>query len=159
MRRSKDLISLLQRGSMHRVPTQVYQSIGAPRGNTPVQMTCSVRRAVGQVDEVTSGGYHDPMKAVGIKTLKAKLSEYVRLAKSGETILVTEREDVVAELRPAHRQPQPAGSLEDALETLADRQEIILRSAEGRWTGPRTVTRLAGFSSQALLDELRRDGE
>jgi prevent-host-death family protein len=31
------------------------------------------------------------MKAVGIKQLKAHLSEYVRLAKAGETVLVTER--------------------------------------------------------------------
>jgi len=37
------------------------------------------------------------MRAVGIKVLKAKLSEYVRLAKAGETILVTERDEVVAE--------------------------------------------------------------
>ena len=39
------------------------------------------------------------MKAVGIKELKARLSEFVRLVKSGETVLVTERDEVVAELR------------------------------------------------------------
>ncbi len=38
------------------------------------------------------------MLAVGIKVLKNKLSEYVRLAASGETILVTDRDKVVAEL-------------------------------------------------------------
>jgi antitoxin (DNA-binding transcriptional repressor) of toxin-antitoxin stability system len=38
------------------------------------------------------------MRAVGIKLLKNKLSEYVRLAASGETILVTDRNRVVAEL-------------------------------------------------------------
>jgi len=41
------------------------------------------------------------MKAVGVKQLKARLSEYLRLTKAGETILVTERDEVVAELRPA----------------------------------------------------------
>lgn len=40
------------------------------------------------------------MRSVGIKTLKNKLSEYVRLAASGETVLVTDRDRVVAELRP-----------------------------------------------------------
>ena len=40
------------------------------------------------------------MKAVGLKVLKNKLSEYVRLAASGETVLVTDRETVVAELVP-----------------------------------------------------------
>ena len=48
------------------------------------------------------------MKVVGIKQLKARLSEYVGLAKAGETVLVTEREEVVAELRPSrHQSPIP----------------------------------------------------
>lgn len=38
------------------------------------------------------------MKSVGIKVLKNKLSEYVRLAAAGEIILVTDRDQVVAEL-------------------------------------------------------------
>ena len=38
------------------------------------------------------------MRAVGIKILKNKLSEYVRLAASGETVLITDRDRVVAEL-------------------------------------------------------------
>jgi antitoxin (DNA-binding transcriptional repressor) of toxin-antitoxin stability system len=38
------------------------------------------------------------MRAVGLKVLKNKLSEYVRLAQGGETILVTDRDRVVAEL-------------------------------------------------------------
>ncbi|MGD2151896.1 MAG: hypothetical protein PVG79_01430 [Gemmatimonadales bacterium] len=40
------------------------------------------------------------MRSVGLKILKNKLSEYVRLAASGETILVTDRDRVVAELGP-----------------------------------------------------------
>lgn len=40
------------------------------------------------------------MRAVGIKILKNKLSEYVRLAAGGEVILVTDRDRVVAELTP-----------------------------------------------------------
>jgi antitoxin (DNA-binding transcriptional repressor) of toxin-antitoxin stability system len=40
------------------------------------------------------------MRSVGIKVLKNKLSEYVRLAAAGETILVTDRDRVVAELGP-----------------------------------------------------------
>ena len=38
------------------------------------------------------------MRSVGIKVLKNKLSEYVRLAASGETVLVTDRDRVVADL-------------------------------------------------------------
>jgi prevent-host-death family protein len=95
------------------------------------------------------------MKAVGIKTLKAKLGEYVRMAKAGETILVTEREDVVAELRPARRQPRGESTLEDSLDALAERGEATLRSSQGPWKGPRAAVRVKGLSSQALLDALR----
>jgi antitoxin (DNA-binding transcriptional repressor) of toxin-antitoxin stability system len=40
------------------------------------------------------------MRAVGLKILKNKLSEYVRLAARGETVLVTDRDRVVAEIVP-----------------------------------------------------------
>ncbi len=52
------------------------------------------------------------MRSVGIKLLKNKLSEYIRLASQGETILVTDRDRVVAEIT----QPQSgrAGSIADA---------------------------------------------
>jgi antitoxin (DNA-binding transcriptional repressor) of toxin-antitoxin stability system len=48
------------------------------------------------------------MRAVGLKILKNKLSEYVRLAQSGETILVTDRDRVVAELVPPREGRGPA---------------------------------------------------
>ena len=38
------------------------------------------------------------MQSVGIKTLKNRLSQYVRAAAAGETVLVTDRGQVVAEL-------------------------------------------------------------
>ncbi|MCC6196176.1 MAG: type II toxin-antitoxin system Phd/YefM family antitoxin [Burkholderiales bacterium] len=40
------------------------------------------------------------MHAVGLKILKNRLAEYVRLAAQGETVLITDRERVVAELVP-----------------------------------------------------------
>jgi prevent-host-death family protein len=40
------------------------------------------------------------MQKVGLKTLKNKLSEYVRLAASGETVVITDRGRVVAEIVP-----------------------------------------------------------
>ncbi len=39
---------------------------------------------------------------MGLKVLKNKLSEFVRLAAGGETILVTDRDRVVAEIGPPH---------------------------------------------------------
>ncbi len=40
------------------------------------------------------------MQSIGIKALKNRLSEYVRAAAAGETVLVTDRGQVVAELVP-----------------------------------------------------------
>jgi antitoxin (DNA-binding transcriptional repressor) of toxin-antitoxin stability system len=53
------------------------------------------------------------MRAVGLKVLKNKLSEYVRLAENGETIFVTDRDRVVAELAPprAGRSPFVADAM------------------------------------------------
>ena len=42
------------------------------------------------------------MRAVGIKTLKNRLSEYLRIVAGGETVLVVDRDRVVAELAPPH---------------------------------------------------------
>lgn len=47
------------------------------------------------------------MRAVGLKILKNKLSEYVRLAARGETVLVTDRDRVVAELGPPREGRSP----------------------------------------------------
>jgi antitoxin (DNA-binding transcriptional repressor) of toxin-antitoxin stability system len=60
------------------------------------------------------------MRSVGLKVLKNKLSEYVRLAASGETVLVTDRDRVVAEIVP----PNPSRSplLADALLAEAVRE-------------------------------------
>ena len=40
------------------------------------------------------------MRSVGVKVLNSRLSEYLRLAASGETVLVTDRDRVVAEIGP-----------------------------------------------------------
>jgi antitoxin (DNA-binding transcriptional repressor) of toxin-antitoxin stability system len=53
------------------------------------------------------------MRSVGLKELKNKLSEYLRLAAAGETVLVTNRDRVVAEIGPPSPTRSPA--LSDAL--------------------------------------------
>jgi antitoxin (DNA-binding transcriptional repressor) of toxin-antitoxin stability system len=50
------------------------------------------------------------MRSVGIKVLKNKLSEYLRLAAGGETVLVTDRDRVIAELiAPREGRSAPVG--------------------------------------------------
>ena len=58
------------------------------------------------------------MMTVGIKTLKNKLSEYVRAAAAGEIVQVTDRGKVVAELVP----PRAAAIAEESPSSDAERQ-------------------------------------
>lgn len=93
------------------------------------------------------------MKMVGIKQLKARLSEYVGLAKAGKTVFVTVRGEVVAELRPARPQMPVADRLEELLEGLAAAGEIT-RAAQpkGDWTWRSLGLGLPSGTAQALLD-------
>src|SRR5207244_10133603 len=59
------------------------------------------------LDKVAPRSYLRPMRAVGLKTLKNRLSEYVRAAAGGETVLVTDRDRVVAELGPPREGRSP----------------------------------------------------
>ena len=67
------------------------------------------------------------MRVVGIKILKNRLSEYVRLAASGESVLVTDRDRVVAQLGPPP--PQRAESVPDVLLAQAVRQGLVTPAA------------------------------
>jgi antitoxin (DNA-binding transcriptional repressor) of toxin-antitoxin stability system len=73
-----------------------------------------------RIDVVASGSYYAPMRSVGLKILKNKLSEYVRIAASGEIVLVTDRDRVVAELGPPQAGRSPI--LSDALLAEAVRE-------------------------------------
>ncbi|MDP3911347.1 MAG: hypothetical protein Q8Q14_13245 [Gemmatimonadales bacterium] len=98
------------------------------------------------------------MKTVGVKRLKARLSEYLRTVKAGETVLVTERDEVVAELRPARRQALPPAGLTAALEMLAESGDITRAvAAMAGWRWRTSGLGLPAGTAAELLDELRRE--
>ncbi len=92
------------------------------------------------------------MRAVGLRVLKNQLSEYVRLAASGETVLVTDRERVVAELIPPREGRAP--SAQDALLADAVRKGWLTPAL-----GPATdlAPRRPIMSLDALMGELTTD--
>ncbi|MGH7090386.1 MAG: type II toxin-antitoxin system Phd/YefM family antitoxin [Stellaceae bacterium] len=92
------------------------------------------------------------MRAVGLKTLKNKLSEYVRLAASGETVLVTDRDKVVAELVP----PQPGRSSRVADAVLAElvRNGLMTPASQPR-SGP--PPRHPVMSHEELMRQIEED--
>lgn len=92
------------------------------------------------------------MRAVGIKALKNKLSEYVRVAAGGETILVTDRDRVVAELGPpaAGRAEQVSDvALADAVRNGWLRPPLL--------RGPLSIERRPVAPLDDLLAELARN--
>ncbi|MFQ6045219.1 MAG: type II toxin-antitoxin system Phd/YefM family antitoxin [Gemmatimonadales bacterium] len=98
------------------------------------------------------------MRTVGIKQLKARLSEYLRVVRSGETVLVTDRDEVVAELRPVRARPAPREGIEDVLQGLAERGEITPAVREkGTWTWHVRGLGLPQGTADALLDDMRTD--
>jgi len=102
--------------------------------------------------KVATGSYFYAMRAVGIKSLKNKLSEYVRLAAAGETVLVTDRDRIVAELRPPS--PERSASLHDALLADAVRKGWIAPATERSDQAP---TRAPVASLAEVLDGLSND--
>ena len=94
------------------------------------------------------------MRAVGLKVLKNRLSEYVRLAAGGETVLVTDRDRVVAELGPP--QPGRSGLLSDAFLAEAVREGWITPpSIAGAAAGPPPRKPVMGFED--LMGDLQHD--
>ena len=92
------------------------------------------------------------MRAVGLKVLKNKLSEYVRLAEGGETVLVTDRDRVVAEIVPPDTTRSPV--LADALLAEAVRKGWITPPAFAASTPP---PRNPVTSFRKLKKELEQD--
>ena len=94
------------------------------------------------------------MRSVGLKVLKNKLSEYVRLAAGGETVLVTDRDRVVAELVPPRGGRSPL--LADAMLAEAVRRGWITPPALPA-AGPPPRKPIMAFRD--LLKELQHDRE
>ena len=95
------------------------------------------------------------MRAVGLKVLKNKLSEYVRLAQGGETILVTDREVVVAELVPPRASRSPA--VADAVLAELMRKGWVTPAARPMTSPPPRGALVAFEELMRELDEARAD--
>lgn len=98
------------------------------------------------------------MKAVGVKELKARLSEYLRAVKAGERFLVTDRDQVVAEIRPVSHLAAPVGDVDQLLDALAETGEVSrARLAKGKWTWRPRGLGLGAGAARELLDAVRAE--
>ena len=89
------------------------------------------------------------MQTVGLKTLKNKLSKYVRQAAAGETIVITDRGRTVAEIVPPRRQP----------ELVVERgvREGWIRPATRGANWPPAPKPVPGLTFEQLMIDLERD--
>lgn len=94
------------------------------------------------------------MRSVGLKVLKNRLSEYIRLAAGGETVLVTDRDRVVAEIVPPQATRSPL--IADALLAEAVREGWLTPPAVSG-SGPPPRKPIMTFPE--LMRELRHDRE
>jgi antitoxin (DNA-binding transcriptional repressor) of toxin-antitoxin stability system len=96
------------------------------------------------------------MKVVGVRELKNRLSQYLQMARKGEYVLVTDRGQVVAEIRQADpatlADRVPAG-----LASLVSRGIVSLGTENDAAVYP-LMKRIPGMpSALKLLEEERRE--
>lgn len=99
------------------------------------------------------------MRVVGIRELKARLSEYLREVRRGEVFLVTDRDRVVAELRPPRSDLPPVGDeLDQVFEALIEAGEVqAARAPKAGWTWSPQGIELESGRADNVLDWVRAD--
>ena len=107
---------------------------------------------------MTPCGYYGHMKKAGIAALKNNLSRYIDQVKAGESILVMDRNQPVAQIVPLGRKERGLASAEDRL-TRLERKGLIRRGTRSsiKWLLKRRRPKLKGSVLQDFLDE-RRSG-
>jgi antitoxin (DNA-binding transcriptional repressor) of toxin-antitoxin stability system len=101
------------------------------------------------------------MKAVGTKVLKDNLSKYLKMVREGETILVTDRDEVIAEI---HRPTTPIPGKVSRWEAFLNeevRRGRMTRAATGKAPPFERLLRLPRpekpIDLQELLDYIKAD--
>jgi antitoxin (DNA-binding transcriptional repressor) of toxin-antitoxin stability system len=94
------------------------------------------------------------MSSVGLRELKNQLSKYVERAKSGETVSITDRGHVVAELNPP-KKISPTGEPTTTLDELRRKGLLYGGKANDPSLYPSMPRALKRSSVLTLLDEER----
>ncbi|MEX1256668.1 MAG: type II toxin-antitoxin system prevent-host-death family antitoxin [Gemmatimonadota bacterium] len=103
-------------------------------------------------------GYIIGMRTVGIREMKNRLSEFLRIVAAGEVVLVTDHGRVVAQLGPPPAFAPPPLEEEDALRRLAAAGKIRLAAGRVPSPGSAAVEGVPrGIDTGALLDATRAE--
>ncbi|MCE7873363.1 hypothetical protein DYH09_23715, partial [bacterium CPR1] len=91
------------------------------------------------------------MTMVGVRELKNRLSYYLRLVRGGETLIVTDRGAIVAELKPP-QQANPEGFPYPGLLKLAQEGQVRLGTGNDPALTPRQANGAKRTHSAAAFD-------
>jgi len=94
------------------------------------------------------------MKSVGIRELKNRLSEYLRRVRAGETVLVTDRGQAVAELKAPGKAPM-LEHLQPDLAVLAARGGVAIGGRNQPGVYPSLGPLVPEGTTEKLLSEGR----
>ena len=101
------------------------------------------------------------MKSVGIKVLKDNLSKYLRMVRDGEIVLVTDRDEVIAEIQSPQRRVSASVTRWDLFLRQEERRGSVRRPKPGPVPPIGALRKLPRPNEkvdlQRLLDEVRSD--
>jgi antitoxin (DNA-binding transcriptional repressor) of toxin-antitoxin stability system len=97
------------------------------------------------------------MKTVGLRELRNRLSEYVRRARSGETVLVKDRGQVVAEIRTPGTVLTEQGGIHSMLFALSRNGLVTIGATNKPEIYPQLTPAFKRHSAAELLDHERSD--
>jgi prevent-host-death family protein len=137
--------------AVFRLMTSSY-FVGSSTGMSPGLAPLRILSPDDPIDKVASRRYPLMMYTVGLKILKNKLSEYVRLAADGETVVITDRGRAVAEIVP-HRRQQNESFVERGV------REGWLTPAKRPFQPLPPRKPIPGLTLEQLLADLDRDRE
>jgi len=94
------------------------------------------------------------MQTVGLRELKNRLSQYIRRVRDGQLVIVTDRGQVVAELRPPGQ--TPAGTkIDPAVARLVNRGLLVPGARNDARSYPRQSRSMRSGTITTLLDAER----
>ena len=89
---------------------------------------------------------------VGAREFKNRMGYYLRQVKAGETVHVTDRGKIVAELKPS---PPPKAGDDEALRGLAAEGVVTLGAGQHEDIAPYPVLRGKKLASRMIIDDRR----
>ncbi len=98
-------------------------------------------------------------KTVGIKELKNNLSSYLHDVRAGATVLITDRNDIVAELHEPYTRSNIAGAVNPLLLSWAEAGLVSLPSVEKQPLQLSSLKRPAGTAKDLLESDRKEPGD